>query len=264
MRKTLSIVVIALLALGIAGSAWGGDEKGTWVSDDGHAMAIHSGHAMFISDEGGENFDLSDLRNGESRTFGEGDKQITATRMDDVVTINRDARGDEKALQIKCAVDQDTCQVITFDDDPEKVMIVVKKTRSCINDVGDCDATVDITLDRLGNLDGSQVHAIVRKIKCDDEGNCEETEDVVGHGGHGLVEVIADFDGTDPHGNVMILESGEAAFGQTTLRCPEGDSTVRVDAEEADDTFLCPKHSVPMEKVSMPHFIRKIHLEEGD
>ena len=39
------------------------------------------------------------------------------------------------------------------------------------------------------------------------------------------------------------------------LRCPEGDSTIHVDKEEAGDVFLCPKHSVPMEQIKSPRLM---------
>ena len=277
MKKMLSVLVMALVALLIAGGAAADEKKGTWVSDDGHRMAIHAAAqaAMFIGDDGGESFDLSDLADGESRVFGEGDKQITATRVGEAVTIIREAGGDERALEVICTVDKDTCQVITFDENPEKVMIVVQKTRKCVNGVGDCDATIDLTLDCLGGLDGGKLdclggldggklHTIMRKVICDDEGNCETTEDIhSGHPRHGEIKIIADFDGTGPHRNVMFL-ADDAGLGQVMLRCPEGDSTVHVETEEAEDTFLCPKHSVPMTKVAQPHFIQKIRVHEDD
>ena len=34
------------------------------------------------------------------------------------------------------------------------------------------------------------------------------------------------------------------------LRCSEGDATITVDKEEAEETFLCPKHSTPMEPIA--------------
>jgi len=256
----MALTVLLVAGLGVAGEK----EVGTWVERDHHAVALHADHMMFIGDEGGEKFNLSDLADGESRTFGEGDKQITATRVGDDVTVIREARGDEKALEIKCSAEQDTCQVITFEEDPEKVMIVIQKTRECVNGVGDCAGDIDVTVDHLGGLEGHNVHAIVKKVICDDDGNCETTEDV--HGGPGgNIEVIADFVGAAPGGHggkVMIMTDDK--MGQAMLRCPEGDSSIHVGLEEADDTFLCPKHSVPMEKVEAQHFIRKMRIEKDD
>jgi len=251
-------LILSLAALFLVGSvAWAGEEEeNVWVTDAGHRMALHGhGNAMFISDDG-ETFDLSDLLQGQSRAFGEGDKQVTASRDGDIVTINRVASGDEKALEIQCHVDTDTCQVMTFEEDPEKVMIVVTKTRECVNGIGDCEATVDISLDRFDIGEGG--HAIIRKVKCDDTGNCEEFEDV--HVGSAMIEVIADMEHGN-HPNIMVMHAGEMD-GKVKLVCPEGDSTVRVDAEQADDTFLCPQHSVPMEQATEHKFIRKIELKE--
>ena len=97
----------------------------------------------------------------------------------------------------------------------------------------------------------------MRKIKCDEEGNCEELEDMH-HGGE--VEVVADIH-HGGHGNVMIFRSDELD-GKVMLRCPEGDATVAVEQDEAEDVFLCPKHSIPMEKAPAKKLIREFHLKD--
>ena len=107
-------------------------------------------------------FDLADLRDGETRTFGEGDKLVTVTREDDIVTIVRAESGEERKLEINCQIDKDTCQVMTFEDEPEKVMIIVKKTRECVHGEGDCGAAIDVHVDDLDFGEGS--HAIIRKV----------------------------------------------------------------------------------------------------
>jgi hypothetical protein len=76
------------------------------------------------------------------------------------------------------------------------------------------------------------------------------------------MEIVADFD-SPGHGDVMIFHA-DPLDGKTVLRCPEGDATVRVDEEEADDTFLCPKHSVPMEQVAAKKLIKTIRVEQTD
>jgi hypothetical protein len=255
-----ALILVVVAALG-ATAAWAQNcdekEENVWVAKDA-MMAIH-GHqeGMFISEDG-EKFDLSDLADGETRTFGEGDKTITATRVGDTVTIDREGEGDERPLKIKCAVDTDTCEVMTFDGEPGKVMIMVKKTRDCVPGEDDCEAIVDVTLDDFELGEGT--HAIIRKIHCNDEGDCEKFEDVHGVG---EMEIHADVH-HGGHGNVMIFKTDEVVGNQVMLRCPEGDSTVMIDKEEADETFLCPKHSVPMEKGAEKVFIKKIRLEEDD
>jgi hypothetical protein len=256
-NKLHRALILSMAAVLLAGAAaWAEEEsERVWVTAEGDAMALHAhDRAVFISEDG-EVFDLGDLAEGETRTFGEGAKQVTATRLGEIVTINREANGDERKLEIKCDVAQDTCQVMTFEDDPEKVMVVVKKTRNCIDGAGDCEATVDVMLDKADLGEGT--HAIVRKIRCDDHGDCEHFEDV--HQG-GELEVVADFhDGG--HGNVMIFHAGDPD-GKVTLSCPEGDSTVTVEPDEADDVFLCPKHSIAMEQAPAKKLIRKILVKE--
>jgi len=45
------------------------------------------------------------------------------------------------------------------------------------------------------------------------------------------------------------------------LRCPEGDTTMRVKKEEVDEVFLCPKHSLPLEKAPSKGRVHRIKVE---
>jgi hypothetical protein len=252
-QKSWGVLGVAMVAMLFAGLVSAGDA--TWVAKDGETVELHAhAEAMFISDEGGETFDLAELRDGETRTFGDGDKQVTVTRAGDIVTIERDDTDEKSKLEILCNTGSDSCKVVTFDDDPEKVMIMVQKTRECVNGVGDCN-DVDIAIGGLGDFGGGAHHAIIRTVKCDDAGECEELEEIVGG-----PEVIAIGEG-GPHRKMMIVHADEHG-DQVLLRCPEGDSRIHVGQEEADDTFLCPKHSVPMVKAEQNHFIKKIRVEE--
>ena len=249
-QKSLGIFAVAMLAVLFTGLVSAGDAK--WVTDDDQTIEIRAhAEAMFFGDNG-ESFDLAELADGETRTFGEGEKQVTVTRVGSVVTIARDESAEKSKLEIQCDTGRDTCKVITFEDDPEKVMIMVKKTRECVNDVGDCH-NVDVTLDQIG--EGS--HAIIRTVKCDDAGDCRHTEKVVG--GSELI-AIHEIEG-GPHRKMMIVHSDEMDSDSVLLRCPEGDSRIHVDQEEAEDTFLCPKHSVPMVKAEKT-FMRKIKVSQ--
>nr|NIM00506.1 hypothetical protein [Acidobacteriota bacterium]NIM62001.1 hypothetical protein [Acidobacteriota bacterium]NIO58959.1 hypothetical protein [Acidobacteriota bacterium]NIQ30005.1 hypothetical protein [Acidobacteriota bacterium]NIQ84084.1 hypothetical protein [Acidobacteriota bacterium] len=63
---------LACLVLGLAaGVTTAGERKGKWVSKSGNVHAVR-GNAVFMSDEDAERFDLNDLRDGETRTFGSG------------------------------------------------------------------------------------------------------------------------------------------------------------------------------------------------
>lgn len=163
----------------------------------------------------GEVFDLADLRDGETRVFGEGDRQLTGVREGDEVRITRDARSDAKVLSIRCNVTSDTCQVVTSDDG-DQVAVRIEKTRRCVDGEGDC-MTDDIDVIALGG--GAAGHS-ERTIEIVTEGSA--TAD-------GLHWVAAD-------------------GSRVRLSCPEGDATMWVEQGEAARTFLCPKHSVPLEK----------------
>ena len=54
---------------------------------------------------------------------------------------------------------------------------------------------------------------------------------------------------------------------EVVLRCPEGDTTMRVDLDEADETYLCPKHSLPLEKLATagkPHRVKIIKKKSDE
>lgn len=214
---------------------------GTWESDDGTHHEVHGAHAMFISEEGAEAFHLADLRDGEVRVFGEAGKQVTVERRGDEATITREPEAGARARSITCRLDTDTCKVLTFDGDSEKVMIVVEKRRECVNGVGDCDVDVEV-----GDFGGDSAHVIVDKIMdCDGEADCASAvklhlEALPHHGENVFV-----------HGPSDVQVFGLHDSDTVRLRCPEGDATLRVDKEEAEDTFLCPKHSVPLEPVRL-------------
>jgi hypothetical protein len=229
-------------------------------------------NVMFVGEEG-QVVDLADLRDGESRVFGEGERQMTATRDGDEVRITREARGEEGELSITCDIARDTCQVITSEDG-EEVAIRIEKSRECEHGVDDCDLH-DVGILALGK-GGSSHNVFVKRIcegdDCDAENNIEILTDAhagadgdllwVGEdGGIGHRVVVrkvcaadeCDEDDAveiittgvqDGHGLLMIGEGGD----KVRLGCPEGDASIWVDSAEADETFLCPKHSVPMEK----------------
>ena len=249
-QKSLGFFVVAMVAVLFTGLVSAGDAK--WVTDEDQTVEIHAHAEAMFFDENGESFDLAELRDGETRTFGEGQKQVNVTRVGDVVTIVRDESDEKSKLEIQCDTGRDTCQVITFSDDPEKVMIMIQKTRECVNGVGDCD-DLDIAIGDIG--EGG--HAIIRTVKCGDAGDCQNFEKIIG--GSETIS-IREFEG-GPHHRMMFIHADEHG-DQVLLSCPEGDSRIHVAQEEADDTFLCPKHSVPMVKRDKNHFIRKIQIDK--
>ena len=203
--------------------------QGVWVSNDGksHVVGVAGMHGIMIDDEGGERFDLADLRDGETRVFGRGDKQLTARRDGDEVELTRPARGKESALRVTCKLSSDQCSVMTFGDDPDKVVVLVEKERVCVNGEGDCDADADIDIVR-GFAGHGGARVIMTDLDCTDE-DCEELG--------------------NPDGRMKIIRVHTTHDGSSvSLRCPKGDTTMRVESDEADKTYLCPKHSLRLEK----------------
>jgi len=255
--------LVLVLAAGSAGAG-----EGKWVSDSGKVHVVRGGNAVFVSDDNAERFNLSDLADGETRTFGSGFKAVTVSRSGDEASITRKGSGDDvSAIDITCSLDEDTCTVLTFPDEPEKVMVAIEKERICADGVGDCDMSF-----HEGHGEG---HVVV-DIDCDAE-DCNEFRTMHLNGLaelHNTFTVEATADGDEPsrivirrvgdpgakEDNVFVTKMGASAMGglheiralrgdNVMLRCSEGDATIMVEKEEADDTFLCPKHSTPMEQV---------------
>jgi hypothetical protein len=255
-------------ALVVTASATAGDER--WVSKAGEGHALHAGdHALFIGDDG-EVFDLADLADGETRVFGEGERQVTVTRNGDVATISRPAAGDDSKIDIECHLDSDVCQVTTFDDDSRRVMIMIEKTRECVDGDGDCDGVVSAFASGEAHAEVFMHHA----LDCgDDEEDCEATIKHLrlGDGPDQATIVIerSGGEGTAVEDVFVMRESGAGDVfvmkdDKVTLRCPEGDATMRVEAEEKQDVFLCPKHSVPLEAVTAEKRVHKIRVRTKD
>ena len=223
MRKRAMSAAVAALGTVASIAVAGGP---VWVSNDGQAHVVaRSAHAILLEEEeGGERFDLADLRDGETRVFGQGAKQLTARRTGDEVVLERVAQGDQEALRVSCRLPSDHCSVVTFADEPEKVMLVVEKMRTCVGDDAECSADIDVDLMSSGI--GSSAHrVIVENVECKGD-DCTAVES----------------------GPAVVRIRHSADSDTVALRCPEGDTTMRVARDDADATYLCPKHSVPLER----------------
>ena len=123
--------------------------------------------------------------------------------------------------------------------------------------------------------DGSHTIVIRKTVECDDEGNCSEFEDASEFGeAHGHATIRLESASAGVGESVVIVGEGGHRVGEhakgnvffisedskVSLRCPEGDTTMRVEKEEAEDVFLCPKHSLPLEKVETKGRVHEIKV----
>lgn len=258
--------MVAMLVMTAVAAA--GDNS--WVSEDGKAYALHSGDDVLFMEGDGEVFNLADLADGETRVFGEGERQVTVARNGNVATISRPATDDDRKLDIECHLDSDVCKVTTFDGDSRRVMIMVQKTRECIDGEGDCEHAASALA--FGEASGQIV--MHKTIACGEhDEDCEATIEhlELGDGpGHATI-VIERATGADAMTQDIILMAEPGAGDvlimkddKVTLRCPEGDATMRVEQEEKQDVFLCPKHSVPLEPVKAEKRMHKIRVKSKD
>ena len=179
---------------------------------------------VFFSDDG-ERFDLADLYDGETRYFGSGEHEIQATREGDNITITF-GEG-ERTHEMTCSADADGCAILTIGDEG-KVMIL--KTSSGTG--------------RIENL----------MLRTFDAG---ENRMFFGPSGPHGADVMVQIDGDGPlH---WVSEDGSDAivemefFGGNRLRCPEGDTTMRLDDAEDSGPYYCPQHNLELEKVEPLH-----------
>jgi len=268
MTPKLTRVAVFALALGLAG--WSGAAAGekTWVTDDAEVIQLHAAHAWSLHADDAEEFDLSDLADGETRVFGEGDKQVTVSRQGDEVTISHPPKRDGSPMSLVCDLDRDECKILTFEEGPARTAIVIRKHVDCGGDDEDC-AHVELTNLAIGG-ESSRI-MIHKSIDCDGE-DCAEAEQMIRLGGKqsfATVHVVTDGSTVDDEQDILVLSGADDAHGfvvigaddAVMLRCPEGDTTMRVALDEANETYLCPRHSVPLEKVDTagkPHRIKVI------
>lgn len=227
----LGLGLIVMLSLG-AVTAWGETEGGhVWVEKQGLG-------------EDADVVNLSDLADGETRTFDTEKGQIVASRDGDSVllTIRKDG---EEEHSFTCVTGKDECLVITpKDGDDKSTVLMIKKT--ALTGEGE---TMDIEMMVLGDHH-AMAHGKAMFIGEDGSSMLRL------HTGHEGMKVQVE-DGA----HVIHIESSGVV-----LRCPEGDTTMRVDKDEADETYYCPRHDVPLVKAESDfvHEIRTVVVEGDD
>src|SRR5262245_31257377 len=190
-----------------------------------------------------EKVDLSQMKDGETRTLGQGDHVITATRRGDVVTVKFGDEDGEKR-NLKCNIDKDSCYAMTTSGDGAEKVIVVNKSGKA----------------------GKDFSPVIVHSGNDDEGNFvfatteggEGAEIIVDAVGDGMSWVSSDGEGLLP--GMRMLHKGE---GGTLLQCPEGDATLTLKkGEESSGPYFCPKHNLRMEKSTAHTFVKKIVISD--
>jgi hypothetical protein len=188
-----------------------------------------------------EKVDLSELRDGETRTFGTGEDVITATREGDTIRLTL-PKGDRT---IDCTVGKGNCYAFTTrgDGDGPSVLMLQK-----LDDEGEGERKVEVIKIVTGDGAG-HAQTMLDWVEDDD----------IHPDAFGEIKVVTRTGG--PHGLLTVLgEDGRQ------LRCPEGDSTLSLDDED-DGIYYCPKHNVEMEEVkahTLGHRVIVIRDKEED
>jgi hypothetical protein len=193
-----------------------------------------------------EKVDLSQMKDGETRTLGQGDHVLTATRKGDVITINF-GEGDGEKRSLKCNVGKDSCYAMTTSGDGEGKIVVLNKSGKAGKDIS------PVIVHSGNDEDGNFVFATT-------EGG-DGAEIIVDAAGDGMSWITSDDDGLLP-GMKLLYAQGD---GGAVLHCPEGDATLTLKKGEEDSgPYFCPKHNLKMEKFKGHTFMKKIVVSTDD
>jgi hypothetical protein len=183
--------------------------------------AGHDNHFVSTGDADLEKFDLSELADGETRIFGEGEDRVTATRNGDRITLELPERDGDKPRMIDCTVGKGSCYVMTMGEGKGQVLFLGDAAH--VGHAGSFSWSGDV---HGVHEDGKVV--VVRSLSAD---------------GAGLSKIVELSAGSD----VSIYE------------CPEGDTTMRLEKDDSGPYF-CPKHGGELVERDITEIHRNIRV----
>jgi len=213
--------------------------------------------------------DLAQMKDGETRTFGEGKAQVTATRRGDDIEITLPGDDGKKTRTLTCKAGDQHCFVMAHDDLGHGTVMVM---RTAGEGAEGSEAFSWTSAGGEGKTmvfhpeGGEQEIQII--AEADGEPGEVKVITVNGVDGEpGEMKVIT-MDAADAEGFKMLHESAggphviRIEVKGSMLRCPEGDATMHVDdGDEA--VYLCPKHNVALEKSDATKmFERRIEVHQ--
>jgi len=204
--------------------------------------------------------DLSELRDGETRTLGRGDSALTATRKGDQITITYAGENGEKKT-IKCEVGKESCYAMTLDEAGDSHMVVLnaggkdaKNSSHLFVSSGDANGKSVVVVSGDANQEGNMIMKDLPGMTWVGEDGCCLAAD----GSDGSKEHTAS---CAMSGVKVIKVSHEESV---VLECPQGDATLTLKkGEENSGPYFCPKHNVKMEKAKSPVFMKRIVVDTG-
>jgi hypothetical protein len=188
--------------------------------------------------------DLSELKDGETRSLGKGDSAVTASRKGDVVTITYGEHDGEKKT-ITCTLGKDSCYAMTLDGADKAHVVVVNKS-------GKEGTGADRIMIQDDSEDGKGMF-----VFSDGEGGPDHQ--VIVDAVHPGMSWTGSADADSLPGVKVIRIHDDAAV---MLECPEGDATLTLKkGEENSGPYFCPKHNVKMEKAAGPVIVKKVVVD---
>lgn len=198
------------------------------------ATAALTSAAPPTAGEDRESHDLAQLRDGETRTFGEGAHAVVASRAGEVVTMV--VNGPEER-SISCTVGRDDCFVTTMDGAHHTLLFVGDQSREPGGDA--------FAWSHAGGGGADPGEARVKVIQL--------------RGGGGGGDDV----------RIMRLPGGEAGADMKVLSCPRGDTTMMVKKDDAVTSYVCPQHNVRLEEAEggnrvMRRIVVERHVDGDD
>ena len=176
-----------------------------------------------------ETIKLEDLADGESRTWGEGDHSITATRKGEEVTLTVHTRNGEKTLRFTTG--KDSSSRMTLDADGKSLVVLERLEGKAGDDEGTFIITADADESGRVRIHGTGPDAVITTAHVEESGP-----------GTKVIRIVAE--------------------GGTLLRCPEGDATLTLKkGEEETGPYFCPRHNLKMEPSREPVIMKEMKIE---
>ncbi|GEM_PF-5575649 len=170
---------------------------------------------------------LEKLEDGETRVIREGDPEITATRDGRTIRIVTKNDGSEQEIMEVLCTGSDGCDdkiLVRLDSDAAEDLDILTKVISST-----------ISYESLSGDDGASPKKHVFVFQ--GAGENDDASNVFS-GSH---QIFLSQAGGEEAGILQKLRS-------PLLRCPEGDATLRITEEDAEQAFFCPRHGIEMEK----------------
>ncbi len=210
-----------------------------------------------------EKIDLAELADGETRRFPSGDGEVIVTRDGDTIRLTRDPSDGDKDIEIKCPVGAGSCQLLLGDLDGTKTSMLLSTRALCDDGDENCNEDIRIAMFTKGLASSFGHTEDVYVVTDGDEDGKRiqiKTAGIAEAARNFAFTIAGDAEGlVHGDGKVLVIETNPD--GRIKLVCPEGDVTMKVDKDDADSGYRCPKHGVLLERAKTHEHLRRLQIK---